>query len=103
MQSSDDTLYPSVNSPSPRLRTISAQEIRIGQRQRRLPDFDQLHCSSQLRRIHQFNQILTQIFEIREMRVAVLRMEIESGHYSVKAEQVAEKILEGQLLELFYS
>jgi flagellar biosynthesis anti-sigma factor FlgM len=103
MQSSDDTLYPSVNSPSPRVRTISAQGIRIGQRRQRLPDFDQLYCSSQFRRIHQFNQILTQIFEIREMRVAALRMEIERGHYRVKAEQVAEKILEDQLLELFYS
>jgi anti-sigma28 factor (negative regulator of flagellin synthesis) len=103
MQSSDDTLYPSVNSPSPRVRTISAQEIRIGQRRQRLPDFDQLYCSSQFRRIYQFNQILTQIFEIREMRVAALRMEIERGHYRVKAEQVAEKILEDQLLEIFYS
>jgi anti-sigma28 factor (negative regulator of flagellin synthesis) len=47
--------------------------------------------------------MLTQIFEIREIRVEALRREIESGHYSVKAEQVAEKIMEDQLLELFYS
>ena len=53
--------------------------------------------------MHQFNQILTQISEIREMRVAALRREIESGHYRVEAEQVAEKIMEDQLLELFYS
>jgi len=43
------------------------------------------------------------IFEIREMRVAALRRDIESGHYRVKAEQVAEKIMEDQLLELLYS
>jgi anti-sigma28 factor (negative regulator of flagellin synthesis) len=47
--------------------------------------------------------MLTLIFEIREMRVAALRRDIESGHYRVKAEQVAEKIMEDQLLALFYS
>ena len=41
--------------------------------------------------------------EIRETRVVALRRDVESGHYSVKAEQVAEKLMQDHLLELFYS
>ena len=85
MQSSDDTRHPPVISSSPQVRAIS------------------IHGSSRPLGIHQVNQMLTQISEIREMRVAALRREIESGHYRVKAEQVAEKLMEDQLLELFYS
>ena len=103
MQSYDDTLHPPMLSYSTRLRTISVQDMKLGQFRQRIPDWDQLCYSSRLREIQQANPMLTLIFEIREMRVAALRRDIESGHYRVKPEQVAEKIMEDQLLALFYS
>lgn len=46
-------------------------------------------------------QLLVQTLEVRETRIIALRRDIESGHYSVKAAQVAEKIVKDYLLELF--
>jgi len=45
--------------------------------------------------------VLAQTLEIRETRIVALRSDIESGHYSVEAEQVAEKIMQDLLLDLF--
>jgi flagellar biosynthesis anti-sigma factor FlgM len=74
----------------------------MGRRRNRVDDLDQLHCAPRLREIQSANQMLAQLLEIRETKVATLRREIESGRYIVKAEQVAEKIMEEQLLELYY-
>jgi flagellar biosynthesis anti-sigma factor FlgM len=104
MQRYDDTLYPPMSAASPRVRTTFAtlaQETKMGRRRKRVHQLDQLHCTPRLWELQWANQMLAQILEIRETRVAALRREIESGHYSVKAEQVAEKIMEEQLLELF--
>lgn len=46
-------------------------------------------------------QLLVQTLEVRETRIIALRRDIESGHYSVKADQVAEKIVKDHFLELF--
>jgi flagellar biosynthesis anti-sigma factor FlgM len=103
MHSYDDTPYPPVMSSSPQVRKTSAQEMKMGRRRKRVHDLDQLNCPPRLWEIQIANQILVQILEIRETRVATLRRKIESGHYSVKAERVAEKIMEDQLLDLFDS
>jgi anti-sigma28 factor (negative regulator of flagellin synthesis) len=103
MQSYDDIPHPPVSPSSPQVRTIPAPDMKMGRPPRRVIDVDQMNFSLQLWEIQQASQMLTQILEIREMRIAVLRRDIESGHYCVKAEQVAEKIIEDQLLDLFYS
>jgi hypothetical protein len=74
----------------------------MGRRRMRVHNLDQLNCAPRLWEIQWANQMLAQFLEIRETRVAALRREIESGHYNVDADQVAGKIMEDQLLELFY-
>jgi anti-sigma28 factor (negative regulator of flagellin synthesis) len=103
MRSNGDTPHPPVGPFSPQVRTAPAPKMNIGRPRRRDTDVDQMNSSSQLWEIHQASQILTQILEIRETRIAALRRDVESGHYCVKAEQVAEKIMEDELLDLFYS
>ena len=58
--------------------------------------------SPPLREIRQAGQMLAYTLEMREIRIAALRKDIESGHYSVKADQVAEKIMKDHLLDLFH-
>jgi anti-sigma28 factor (negative regulator of flagellin synthesis) len=51
--------------------------------------------------IQQAGQILAPTLEIRETKIVALRRDVESGDYSVEAEQVAEKIMKDHLLDLF--
>jgi anti-sigma28 factor (negative regulator of flagellin synthesis) len=46
--------------------------------------------------------MLAYTLDIRETRIVALRKDIESGHYSVTDDQVAEKIMKDQLMELFH-
>jgi flagellar biosynthesis anti-sigma factor FlgM len=103
MRSYSDTPHPPVNSSSPQVGRTLAQEMKIGRPQRQVTDGDQMKSSPLLWEIQQAGQMLTQTLEIRETRITALRKDIESGRYSVKAEQVAEKIIEHHLLALFYS
>jgi anti-sigma28 factor (negative regulator of flagellin synthesis) len=103
MRSNGDTPHPPVSPSSPRVRATPTPEMKIGRARRRVTDVDQMNSSPQSWEIYHCNHIFTQIFEIRETRIAALRRDIESGHYCVKAEQVAEKIMEDELLDLFYS
>ena len=59
-----------------------------------------MNSSLQLWSIYHYGQTVTQVFEIRKTRIAALRRDIESGHYCVRAEQVAEKIMEDELMDL---
>jgi anti-sigma28 factor (negative regulator of flagellin synthesis) len=61
-----------------------------------------MNCSPRLQEIQRAGQMLAQTSEIRESRIIALRRDVESGHYSVKAEQVAEMIMKDNLLDLFY-
>ena len=103
MRSNSDTPHPPVSPSSPQVSMTPAPEMKIRRPRRRVTDVDQMNSSPQLWEIQQASHILTQILEIREAKIAALRMDIESAHYCVKAEQVAEKIIEDQLLDLFYS
>ena len=59
--------------------------------------------SPRLWEIQQAETVRAQILKVRETRIVALRTNIESGHYSVEAEQVAEKIMKGLMLELFHN
>jgi flagellar biosynthesis anti-sigma factor FlgM len=103
MRSNGETSRPPVSSSSLQVGTTLAQARKIGLLRRRATDVDQLHSLPRLWEIQRASQMLAQILEIRETRVAALRRAIESGHYRIKAEQVAEKIMEDHLLDLFYA
>jgi anti-sigma28 factor (negative regulator of flagellin synthesis) len=68
----------------------------------RLIHVDQMSSSPRLRDIQRAGQMLAHTLEIRKTRIVALRKDIESGHYSVKADQVAEKIMKDHLLDLFH-
>jgi flagellar biosynthesis anti-sigma factor FlgM len=101
MRSYRDTAHSPVGPSSPQVGTRPAQEMKIGRSQERVTHADRMSPSPRLWEIRQAGQILAQTFEVRETKIVTLRREIESGHYSIKAEQVAEKIVQDHLLELF--
>ncbi len=45
---------------------------------------------------------LSQTLKGKDTRIVALKNDIESGHYSVEPEQVAEKIMQNLLLALFH-
>ena len=49
-----------------------------------------------------YGNVLSQTLKVRDTRIVALKSDIESGHYSVEAEQVAEKIMKNLLLALFH-
>ncbi|MGH8068579.1 MAG: flagellar biosynthesis anti-sigma factor FlgM [Candidatus Entotheonellia bacterium] len=85
------------------MKTTPAQEMKTGRSRGRVTQVDQMNSSPRLREIQQASQILAQTLEIRETMIVALRRDIESGHYSIKADQVAEKIMQDHLLALFSS
>ncbi len=101
MTSYDRTANAQVAMPAPEVRTIPALERRIGRSQRRVTQVDQLRFSPRLREMQQAGQMLSQIIEIREIKVVALRNDVETGQYSIKADQVAEKLMKDHLLVLF--
>jgi flagellar biosynthesis anti-sigma factor FlgM len=100
MRSHGDTAHHSPVGPSaPQMKTMPAQEMPSARG--RPTQIDRMTSSPQLREIQQAGKVLAQTLEIRETRIVALRSDIESGHYSVEAEQVAEKIMQDLLLDLF--
>ena len=85
---------------SPQLEAIPVQEMKKARA--RPIHVDQMSFSPRLREIQQAGQMLANTLEIRETRIIALIKDIESGHYSVKADQVAEKIMKDHLLDLFH-
>jgi flagellar biosynthesis anti-sigma factor FlgM len=103
MRSYGDTPRPPVSSSSPQVKTTPAQEMKTARSRGRVTHVDRMNPSPRLREIQQAGQILAQTLEIRETMIVALRRDIESGRYSVKADQVAEKIMQDHLLALFSS
>lgn len=103
MRSYGNTPHPPSDPSSPQVEMTPAQETKKRQSQGQVTQVDQMSSSPWLREIQQVSHMLTQILEIRETRIVALRSDIESGRYSVKAEQVAEKIVKDHLLDLCYS
>jgi negative regulator of flagellin synthesis FlgM len=60
---------------------------------------DELNFSVRSREMSHFEELAQSVPDIRESKVAQIRGEIESGNYNVKAEKIAEKIIEGNLLD----
>ena len=100
MRSQGNTAHSLGDPSSPQPETIPAQEMKKSRA--RLIHVDQMSFSPRLREIQQASQMLAHTLEIRERRIVALRKDIESGHYSVKADQVAEKIMKDHLLDLFH-
>jgi flagellar biosynthesis anti-sigma factor FlgM len=100
MRSHGNTAHSPSGPSSPQLETVPAQEMKKARV--RLIHVDQMSFSPRLREIQQAGQMLTHTLEIREIRIVALRKDIESGRYSVKADQVAEKIMKDHLLDLFH-
>jgi len=63
---------------------------------------DKVELSNHGKDITRFIDLINAVPDIRELRVEEMHSAIESGIYNVKAEQVAQKIIGGDLLhELF--
>lgn len=62
-------------------------------------DNDRVEISVRSREVQQLDQLIRSIPDVREARVEQLRQAIENGTYNVRAEQVAEKILGGTLID----
>jgi flagellar biosynthesis anti-sigma factor FlgM len=60
--------------------------------------FDRVDLSNNVRGISLFNNMINAVPDVRESRVEEVLLAIESGTYDVNAEQVAEKIIGGDLL-----
>jgi flagellar biosynthesis anti-sigma factor FlgM len=100
MRSHGDTAHHSpVGSSLPQMKTIVAEGKLSAQE--RLTQVDQLTFAPRLREIQRASKLLARTSELRETKIVALRRDIESGDYSVEAEQVAEKIMKDLLLELF--
>jgi anti-sigma28 factor (negative regulator of flagellin synthesis) len=100
MRSQGNATHSAVDPSSPQRGTIPAPEIKSARAP--LICVDEMNSSPRLREIQQAGQMLDHTLEIRETRMIALRKDIESGHYSIKADQVAEKIMKDHLLDLFH-
>jgi flagellar biosynthesis anti-sigma factor FlgM len=63
------------------------------------PASDQLVLSDRSREMSHFEELAQSVSDVREAKVAQIRGEIESGNYNVKAEKIAEKMIEGNLVD----
>lgn len=62
-------------------------------------DSDRLELSVRGLEISHLNELIQSTPDIREAKVEQVRRELERGTYNVKAEKIAEKIIEGNLLD----
>jgi flagellar biosynthesis anti-sigma factor FlgM len=81
---------------------VSTREAQASRPQGRTDHADQLHFSPKAREIRRAGQIVAQTSEVRETKIIELKRDVENGHYRVRAEQVAEKIVRDYLPDLFY-
>jgi negative regulator of flagellin synthesis FlgM len=91
-----------LNPLSHRMGAISPRQTEASRPQGRETQADQLYLSPQAREIQQAGQLLAQTPDVREAKVIALKQDIESGHYDVKSEHVAEKLVQHHLLDFFY-
>jgi flagellar biosynthesis anti-sigma factor FlgM len=60
---------------------------------------DRLELSVRSREISHLNELIQSTSDVREMKIAQVRRDIEAGTYNVKAEKIAEKLIGGNLLD----
>jgi anti-sigma28 factor (negative regulator of flagellin synthesis) len=77
--------------------------MRPGRAQWHVTQIDQLRVSPRLWEIQQAGRALAQTIDARETKIIALREDVESGHYRIKTEQVAEKLMKDHLLASFAS
>lgn len=97
-----DKPYLPLDSLSHRMGAISPRQTEASRPQGRETHADQLCLSPQAREIQQVGQLLAQTPDVRETKVVALKQDVESGHYDVKSEQVAEKLVQDHLMDLLY-
>jgi negative regulator of flagellin synthesis FlgM len=97
-----DKPYLPLDSLSHRMGAISPRQMEPTRLQGRETHADQLYLSPQAREIQQAGQLLAQTPDVRETKVVALKQDVESGHYDVKSEQVAEKLVQDHLMGLLY-
>ncbi|MBP1597041.1 MAG: Anti-sigma-28 factor, FlgM [Acidobacteria bacterium] len=81
---------------------VQEQQTRRFQQTGRQPvgmEPDRVELSVRSREIQHLDELIRSTPDVREALVERVRLSIESGTYNVKAEQVAEKILGGNLID----
>jgi flagellar biosynthesis anti-sigma factor FlgM len=66
------------------------------------PDRDRVELSVRSREIQHIDELIRSTPDVREGVVERVRRSLENGTYNVKAEQVAEKILGGNLIDQIF-
>ncbi|MFH1573520.1 MAG: flagellar biosynthesis anti-sigma factor FlgM [Acidobacteriota bacterium] len=62
-------------------------------------DHDRIEISVRSREFQHLDDLIQSIPDVREARVQEIRLALERGTYNVRAEQVADKIIGGLLLD----
>jgi len=76
-----------------------AQRFQKADRDAEIHDPDRVELSVQSRKIQHIDELIRATPDVREDRVEQVRRSIENGTYNVKAEQVADKILCGNVFD----
>ena len=76
-----------------------AQQDRTPETGRNTSDSDRLELSMRSLEIAHLEGLIQSTPDVREARIEQVRREIESGTYNVKAEQIADRIIGGNLLD----
>ena len=100
MKVSSDQASPLIDQALHHMGTTAPRQAHISRYRERLAHTDRLNLSPKAREIQQAGQMLAQMADVRETRVVGLQRDLENGHYAVKAEQVAEKIVKNHILDL---
>ncbi len=75
--------------------------LKAGQESVRL-NSDRVELSVRSQELQHLDEIIQSIPDVREAKVEQLRLAVQSGTYNVRAEQVADKILSGTLIDEIY-
>jgi len=63
---------------------------------------DRIELSVRSREIQHLDELIRSTPDVREAKVEQIRSAVESGTYNVKAEKIADKILNGNLIDEIY-
>ncbi|MDR1726316.1 MAG: flagellar biosynthesis anti-sigma factor FlgM [Acidobacteriota bacterium] len=63
---------------------------------------DKLELSERSRDMARMNELIQSVPDVRDSVVDAVRLSIKNGTYSVKADEIAEKIVGGDLLDKLY-
>jgi flagellar biosynthesis anti-sigma factor FlgM len=84
-------------------KTFQTAETQVAEKDRRTgtdaAEFDRVDLSNHVKDISRLNDLINAVPDVRESQVNEVRFAIEGGTYDVRAEQVAEKIMGGNLLD----